>query len=64
MNAKHCVRGSNRVPTRTGKPGILREVFPVGEKSGNFKILPESQGILVQSGKSQGNLDKKILKNI
>ena len=32
-----------RVPTHTGKPGKLREVFPVREESGNFKILPESQ---------------------
>ena len=40
-----------RVHTCTGKPGKLREVFSVREKSLNFKILPESQGILVQSGK-------------
>ena len=36
-----------RVPThtgKTGKPGKMREVFPVREKSGNFRISPESQG--------------------
>ena len=34
-------RNMYRVPTHTGKtgiPGKLREVFPVREKSGNFKI--------------------------
>ena len=44
-----------RVPTRTGKPGKLREVFPVGEKSGNFKMLPESQGKIRDFWSSQGN---------
>ena len=29
----------------------MREVFPIMEKSGNFKFLPESQGILYKSGK-------------
>ena len=53
---------SLRVPTHTGKPGKMREVFPVRGKSGNFKILPKSQGILYQSGKSQGTLDQKIKK--
>ena len=53
-----------RVPTHTGKPGKMREVFPVREKSGNFKIIPKSQGILYESGKSQGNLDQKIKKKI
>ena len=56
-----------RVPTHTGKagkPGKMREVFPVREKSGNFKILPKSQGILYESGKSQGKLDQKIKKKI
>ena len=51
----------SRVPTRTGKPGKMREVFPVREKSGNFRISPESQGIFYQSGKSQGKLDQKII---
>ena len=54
-----------RVPThtgKTGKPGKIREVFPVREKSGNFKILPKSQGILYESEKSQGKLDQKIKK--
>ena len=45
-----------RVPTHTGKPGKL---FPVREKSGNFKILPKSWEILIQSGKSRRKLDKK-----
>ena len=51
----------SRVPTHTGKPGKMREVFPVREKSGNFRISPESQGIFYQSGKSQGKLDQKII---
>ena len=55
-------QGKHRVPTHTGKPGKRREVFPVREKSGNFKILPKSQGILYESGKSQGKLDQKIKK--
>ena len=45
---------SNRVPTSTAKPEKMREVFPVREKSGNFKTLPESQGIFCQGGKSRG----------
>ena len=36
--------------------------FSSQEKSGNFKILPKSQGILYESGKSQGKLDQKIKK--
>ena len=32
------------------KNGEMREVFPVREKSGDFKFLPESRGILGQSG--------------
>ena len=48
-----------RVLTHTGKMG---EVFPVREKSGNFKILPKSRGILYESGKSQGKLDQKMKK--
>ena len=65
---------SCRVPTHTGKtvkPGKMREVFPVREKSENFRISPESQGkvrefsisqgIFYQSGKSQGKLDQKII---
>ena len=47
--------------SKTGKPGKMREVFPVREKSGNFRISPESQGIFYQSGKSQGKLDQKII---
>ena len=38
---------TSRVPTqtgKTGKPGKMGEVFPVREKSGNFRILPESHG--------------------
>ena len=53
-----------RGPTCTGKigkPEKLREVFPVREKSGNFKILPKSHGILVQSGKFRlENIKKKF----
>ena len=43
----------DRVSTSTGKrhSGKIREVFPVKEKSGNFKFLPGSQGICGQSGK-------------
>ena len=58
------VLSTNRVPThtgKTGKPGKMREVFPVREKSGNFRISPESRGIFYQSGKSQGKLDQKII---
>ena len=48
-----------RVPTRTGKtvkPGKMREVFPVREKSGNFKILPKSQGEVREFCMSQGKV--------
>ena len=62
------VSAFSRVPThtgKTGKPGKMREVFPVREKSGNFRISPESQGkvreFFYQSGKSQGKLDQKII---
>ena len=50
-----------RVPTDTGKPGKMRQLFPVREKSGNFgKKSGKSQGILNESGKSQGKLIHKI----
>ena len=48
-----------RVPTGTGnpgKPGKMRQLFPVREKSGNFEKILKSQGILNESGKSQGKL--------
>ena len=45
----------------TGKPG---KSFSSREKSEDFKNLPESQGILGESGKSQGKLNQKILKDI
>ena len=40
----------------------MREVFPVREKSGNFKILPKSQGKVREFCMSQGKLDQKIKK--
>ena len=39
----------------------MREVFPVGEKSGNFRITPESQGKVREFSISQGKLDQKII---
>ena len=48
-----------RVPTRTGKPGKMREIFSVGEKLGNFKILLESRGILYKSWKIRSDNKKK-----
>ena len=43
----------------------MREVFPVREKSGNFKILAESQGKVrefwLSEGKVRGKLDQKII---
>ena len=33
-------------PTRTGKPGKMRKLFPVREKSGNFTQILEKWGIL------------------
>ena len=33
-----------RVPTDTGKPGKMRQLFPVREKSGNFEKILKSQG--------------------
>ena len=48
----------DRVPTRTGKPGKMREAFPVMEKSGNFKILPESHGKVREFCMSQGKVRK------
>ena len=41
-----------RVPTSTGKPGKMRQLFPVREKSGNFEKKSKSQGILNESGKN------------
>ena len=35
---------SCRVPTDTGKPGKMRQLFPVREKSGNFEKTLKSQG--------------------
>ena len=54
MNTDH------RVPTDTGKPGKMRQLFPVREKSGNFEKMSKSQGILNESGKSQGKLIHKL----
>ena len=34
--------GFNRVPTCTGNHGKTRELFPVREKSGNFRSVGES----------------------
>ena len=34
----------SRVPTDTGKPGKMRQLFPVREKSGNFEKILKSQG--------------------
>ena len=54
----------HRVPThtrKTGKPGKMREVFPVRKKSGNFRISPESQGIFYQSGKIRSENNNIIL---
>ena len=52
-----------RVLTGTGKPripGKMKGVFPVWEKSGNFKILAESYG---KVGESQGKVgDNKTRK--
>ena len=50
-----------RIPTHTGKPGKMREVFPVREKSGNFRISPESQGEVREFSISQGKLDQKVI---
>ena len=50
-----------RVLTCTGKPEKMREIFPVMEKSGNFKILSESQGIFYQRGKVRSENNKIIL---
>ena len=41
-----------RVPISTGK---MKEVLPVMDKSGNFKIFPKGLGFFVSQGK-----DKKI----
>ena len=37
----------------------MKDVFPVKEKSENFKILPESWGKVKEFLASQGKLDKK-----
>ena len=44
--------GLLRVPTSTGKPGTMREVFPVREKSGNFSKKARN---FVSQGKVRGN---------
>ena len=54
MNTYSCDK--HRVPTDTGKPGKMRQLFPVREKSGNFEKILKSQGILSESRKSQGKL--------
>ena len=33
------MHGRSRVLTCTGKPGKISKIFPVREKSGNFKIM-------------------------
>ena len=54
------------LPTGTGKlgkQGKMREVFPVREQSGNFKILIKSQGRVGEFWLSQGKViseNKKI----
>ena len=41
-----------RVPTDTGKPGKMRQVFPVREKLKNFEKMSKSQGISYESKKT------------
>ena len=45
-----------RVPTGAGKPGQMRQLFPVREKSGNFEKMPKSQGKVRYFKMSQGKL--------
>ena len=56
MNHSCGVNVNSRVPTCTGKPGKLSEVFPVREKSENFKMLPKSQGKVREFLSSQGKV--------
>ena len=48
-NKLHEINMCAGVPTctgKTGKSGKMSKVFPVREKSGNFKIISENQGKL------------------
>ena len=52
----NCFSEERRVPTDTGKPGKMRQLFPVRKSQGIWKKILKSQGILSESGKSQGKL--------
>ena len=45
------------VPTRTGKPGKMRKLFPVREKSGNFEQTGKVREFCPNTGKA-GNFSQ------
>ena len=46
------------VPTRTGKPGKMRKLFPVREKSGNFEQTEKVREFWAKYWKNEGILPK------
>ena len=50
------------VPTRTGKPGKMRKLFPVREKSGNFEQTGKVREFYPKYWKNEGNLPKILEK--
>ena len=52
--SSHCI--VIRVPTGTGKPGKMKQLLQVKGKPGNFEKMSKIQGMLNESGKSQGKL--------
>ena len=52
---------TNRVPTRTGKPGKMGRHFPVREKSGNFEQTGKVRENHTKYWKPQGIWDKYYL---
>ena len=43
------MENQSMVPTWTGKPGKMRKLFPVREKSGNFKQTKKKSGNFTQN---------------
>ena len=56
LNCNSAIVTNHRVLTDTGKPGKMRQLFPVREKSGNFEKILKSQGKVREFWVSQGKL--------
>ena len=64
MNGKNAILytlATDRVPTRTGKPGKMGRHFPVREKSGNFEQTGKVRENHTKYWKTEGISEKNNL---